>query len=49
MGMKYKLFLSLPKWERIRMGGVCLRKVRCPESAEGLNEQQTMGSKKIFR
>jgi hypothetical protein len=35
--------------ERIRESGLCAREVRCPESAEGLNEQQTMGSKKIFR
>jgi hypothetical protein len=49
MSMKYKLFLCLPKWERIRMGGVCLRKVKCPESAEGSNERQMVKSKKIFR
>jgi hypothetical protein len=47
--MKYKLFLPLSKWERIRVRGLCLREVRCPESAEGSNEKQMMRSKKIFR
>jgi len=47
--MKFKLFLPLYKWERIQVSGLCLRKVRYPESAKGANEKQRVSFEKISR
>ena len=45
--MKFKLFLPLYKWDRIQVSGLCLREVRCPESAKGANEKHRVSFEKI--